>query len=77
MRARVSLESTVAPPPRPKVQKDLHRRTLAKGWIKEVTTCFNFPGVQDSGEAKKEKEEKVETPAEEEVKHEDNEWGKL
>ncbi|XP_073230207.1 ubiquitin-like modifier-activating enzyme 5 [Porites lutea] len=30
---------------------------------------------QDSEEAKKEKEEKVETPAEEEVKHEDNEWG--
>ncbi|CAH3024144.1 unnamed protein product [Porites evermanni] len=29
----------------------------------------------DSEEAKKEKEEKVETPAEEEVKHEDNEWG--
>ena len=46
----------------------------AKVWIKEVTTCS--PGVQDSEEAKKEKEEKVETPAEEEVKHEDNEWGK-
>ena len=47
----------------------------AKFWIKEVTTCS--PGVQDSEEAKKGKEEKVETPAEEEVKHEDNEWGKL
>lgn len=30
---------------------------------------------QDSEEAKKEKEEKDETPAEEEVRHEDNEWG--
>lgn len=75
----IAIDNSPPPPsfPSPIVQMDLYRSMLAKVWIKEVTTCSNFPGVQDSEEAKKEKEEKVETPAEEEVKHEDNEWGKL
>ena len=76
----IAIDNSLPPPPpfpSPIVQMDLYRSMLAKVWIKEVTTCSNFPGVQDSEEAKKEKEEKDETPAEEEVKHEDNEWGKL
>ena len=45
-----AIDNSLPPPPSPafpspKVQMDLYRSMLAKVWIKEVTTCSNFPGV--------------------------------
>ena len=40
-----SLSLPPPPFPSPIVQMDLYGSMLAKVWIKEVTTCSNFPGV--------------------------------